>query len=101
MSCCSTTQEKTMGRYTNGLILSMFLAAGCAAPARESNEVSFQLPSRIVAAGTQGMSCWYTTMPLDADVFASQFITEQAPGGHHIAVFTTDESGVPDGTVVD
>ena len=74
---------------------------GCAAAgAGKSNEVHYTLPPAQIAPGEETMRCWYTTLQTDADVYATTFVTDQAPGGHHIVAFTTTED-VADGTVID
>lgn len=92
-----------MKSFVTRIIVTAALATltACAAPAAHApDEVHFALPHWEVPAGAEKLNCVYVTLPVDTDVFVWRFDTEQAPGGHHIAVFETTED-VPDGTTID
>src|SRR5258706_6900582 len=98
-SCCG----RRSSMKTIVALLGLATCAACAPSHSQPDEVHFRLPSFQVQPGEEALRCFYATMPEAADVFAWKYLTQQADGGHHLAVFLTTETAeqVPDGTFVD
>ena len=70
-------------------------------PAAPEYGVQFVTPEIEFEPYSEKQVCWYTTMPYDTDQWMLMYQAFQGDFGHHIVGFTTLESSVPDGTIID
>jgi hypothetical protein len=66
-------------------------------------EFGFQIvtPEIVLAPGDERTFCYYTTAPIDADVGVKRWESQMTPGSHHLIVYFTDDSSIPDGTLTE
>jgi len=66
-------------------------------------EVGFQIltPEIVLAPGDEKTYCYYTSVPIDAAVGVKRWESQMTQGSHHLIVFFTGDSAVPDGTLTE
>ena len=98
-------------RFTHCALLMLLapLSAACGGsevpdlPPAPEHGMQLVTPEITVEPFDEIMSCWYTTIDTDADVWIKAMQSWQGVAGHHVIGFITDETTaeVPDGAVVD